>query len=290
MLKQKLEKELKEKLSNKIILITGGAGSLGTSLSEKILHYPINTLRILDINEHSLFTLNRKLNDKRVRPLLGNILDEDRLKMACKGVDIIIHTAAIKNIEISEFNPIETIDVNINGTVNLIKTVIELKPKIFLNISTDKAADASTLYGSTKQLGERLTSWAGSHINSTKFASVRLGNIMNSKGNVFEVWNEEIKNKKPLSITHPNMERFFFTNEEAVNFIFRCLLLSKNGEIYVPKMSSYKIIDLAKKISKKHKVIGLRPGEKMKEILISTDEIKQAKSKSDMWIISPVTG
>lgn len=278
---------LTKELKNKVILVTGGAGSIGSALVERILSYPVKSVRILDIDEHALFKLKRKLNDSRLRMLLGNILDKDRIEMAGKDADIIIHTAAIKNIEISEFNPIETIDVNINGTVNLIKSVINNKPKKFLNISTDKAAESSTLYGTTKQLGEKLTSWAGAHIQSTKFASVRFGNVMETRGNVFEVWDEELKNNKPLSITDPKMKRYFFHIDEAVDFVLNCLTVMNKGEILVPKMKSYNIKDMAKNISTNQKIIGLRSGEKLDEILITETEKQKSIERKDMWIIQP---
>ena len=205
--------------------------------------------------------------------------------MAMNYADIVINAAAIKNIEISEFNPIETINVNINGVINLIQTSIHSKPKKFLNISTDKVADASTLYGTTKQLGERLTSWAGAHIQSSKFASVRLGNVMETRGNVFEIWKEESEGNLPLSITDPRMERYYFHVDEAVNFILNCVVKMKQGEIFIPKMKSYKMIDLASKYSKKHKIIGLRQGEKLNEILMTESEKLIAEERKDMWII-----
>lgn len=205
--------------------------------------------------------------------------------MAVNNVDIIIHAAAIKNIEISEFNPIETIDTNINGTVNLIKSIIKNKPEKFLNLSTDKAANTSTLYGTTKQLSERLTSWAGMHIPETKFGSVRLGNIFETRGNVLEVWNDELRRGESLSITDPTMNRYFVHLDEAVNFILECLLLVNKGEIFVPKMKLYNIKDIANKISKKHKVIGKRQGEKMTEVLITDEEKANAKERKNMWII-----
>jgi FlaA1/EpsC-like NDP-sugar epimerase len=206
--------------------------------------------------------------------------------MAVNEVEIIFHLAAIKNIEISEFNPIETIDTNINGSVNLIKMCMTNKPKKFFNISTDKASNPSTLYGTTKQLSERLTSWAGFHSDHTNFTSIRLGNVMETRGNVFEIWSEELKNNKPLSVTHPSMKRYFFHVNEAVDFILQCLIYAKTGEILVPKMKKYEIKQLADKISKKHKVIGLRQGEKMEEVLISEDEIKIADKKENMWVIN----
>jgi len=283
--KNSFEKILRKELRNKTILITGGGGSIGSQISKKLLEYPVKTVRVFDIDEYSLFRLKRSLKDIRLRYLLGSILDKERVEIAGKDVDIIIHAAAVKNIEISEYNPIETIDVNINGTVNMIKMAIRNKPKKFINISTDKAADSSTLYGTTKQLSERLVSWAGAHIKSTKFSSVRFGNVFESRGNVIEVWKEELKHNKPLSITNPSMNRYFFHIEEAVDFVLQCLPLTKNGEIFVPKMKLYNIKKLALKFSKKHKIIGLRQGEKMEEILITDTERKNAIEKQNMWII-----
>ena len=281
MKKQNSQTKISKILKNKKILVSGGAGSIGTTLVKKLLEYPVHSIRVLDINEHALFELKHEITDSRLRLLLGSILDKDRIEMAGKNVDIVFHTAAIKNIEISEYNPIETIDTNINGTVNMIKMAIRNKVKIFLNISTDKAANPSTLYGTTKQLTERLTSWAGVHNEETKFASVRFGNVMDSRGNVFELW------EKPLSITHALAERYFFKSDEATDFILKCLLAINVGEIFIPKMKSYKIKTLAQKYSKKHKIVGLRQGEKLKETLITKDETKKSLEKSDMWILSP---
>jgi len=278
---------LTKELKNKSILVTGGAGSIGSVLVEMLLKFPIQSIRVLDIDEYALAKLNKKLRDSRLRILLGSILDQDRVDMAADGIDIVFHLAAIKNIEISEFNPIETIDTNVNGTVNLIKMLIKKRPAKFINISTDKAADASTLYGNTKQLGERLTSWAGVHIKGTKSATVRFGNVMESRGNVFEVWNEERKNNKPLSITEPSMKRYFIHSNEVVDFILNSLLIAKSGEIFVPKMETFNIKKLADEISKSQKIIGLRQGEKLEEILMNNEEKIRATEKKDMWIIKP---
>ena len=284
--KARLEKKILSKLKNKTILITGGAGSVGAALTKRILEYPIKQVRLIDIDEHALFRMNHDVNDSRIRYLLGSILDKDRIEMASYKVDIIIHLAAIKNIEISEFNPIETIDANINGTVNLIKMTIKNKPKIFLNISSDKAVDSSTLYGTTKLIGERLTCWAGIHINPpTKFATARFGNVIETRGNVFEIWDKELKNNRSLSITHPKMNRYFFHVNDAANFILQCLPLTNHGEIFVPKMKLYNIKEIATKLSKKQKIIGLRRGEKMNELLLTESEKKIAIKKDNMWII-----
>jgi len=278
---------ISKEFANKTVLITGGAGSIGSQLTKRILEFPVESVRVFDINEHALFQLGRTINDSRLRLLLGNILDKDRLDLAGSNVDLVIHAAAIKNIEISEYNPIETIDININGTVNMIKMIMKNKPKKFLNVSTDKAANPSTLYGTTKQLSERLTSWAGAHIKSTKFATVRFGNVFESRGNVFEIWKEQERKKLPLTITDPAMKRYFFHVDEAINFIMQCLPLIKEGEIFVPKMKLQSIKEMANKISKNHKVIGIRRGEKLQEVLITNEEKQKAKENKNMWIIEP---
>ncbi len=167
----------------------------------------------------------------------------------------------------------------------MIKMTLKNKPSLFLNVSTDKVASSSTLYGSTKQIGERLTQWAAMHIQTTKFASVRFGNVMETRGNVFEVWREESSKNKPLSITHPDMKRYFWHIDEAVDFILQALVNMKQGEIFIPKMKLYKVKDLASKISKNHKIIGLRPGEKLEELLITDDEKNIAIEKNNMWVL-----
>ena len=291
MKKRKQDKgKIAGELKGKTILITGGAGSLGSKLAKKILEYSVKSVRVLDIDEHMLFRLGKEVNDSRLRLLLGNILDTDRVSMAGNEVDLVFHLAAIKNIEISEFNPIETVDANINGTINLIKMAMKDKPKKFINISTDKAVEASTLYGTTKQLGEQLISWAGEHLfHLTKFATVRLGNIIETRGNVFEVWEEEKKKNLPISVTDPSMKRYFFHVDEAVDFILNCLEHVNRGEIFIPKMKNYKISTMANKISKKQKIIGIRQGEKLEEELISNNEKKRAKENKKMWIVRPYT-
>lgn len=285
--KNRQDPKITKELKNKTILITGGAGSIGSLLTKKILQYPVHSVRILDINEHALFLLKREISDKRLRLLLGDIQDSERVEIAGNGTDIIFHAAAIKNIEISEFNPIETINTNVNGTTNLIKMAIKNQPSKFVNISTDKAVEPTTLYGTTKQLSEKLTSWAGAISQNTKFGTIRFANVFESRGNVFEIWNEESNQNLPLSITHRLMKRYFFHADDAVNFILKCLPMINKGKIFVPKMKSYNVINLASKISKKQKIIGLRKGEKLEEILLSKDEQKRSKNLKDMWIINP---
>jgi UDP-N-acetylglucosamine 4,6-dehydratase len=279
------ELTIKNELKNKIILITGGAGSIGSALTAELLNYPVRSIRVFDNDEHSLFQLKQSLNNSKIDLLLGDILDKDRVDYAMKDVDIVIHTAALKNIEITEYNPLQTIDTNVNGTVNLLKMAIKHNPKKFINISTDKVVESSTLYATTKQIGERLTSWAGKHMKNTKFATIRFGNVIETRGNVFEVWKKQSENNQPLSITDPKMKRYFFHMDEATNFIIQCIVQMKTGEIMIPKMKLYKIKDLATKISKKQKIIGFRQGEKLQEVLITDEEKKNAQNRGNMWVI-----
>ena len=279
------ELAIKNELKNKIILITGGAGSIGSALTAELLNYPVRSIRVFDNDEHSLFQLKQSLNNSKIDLLLGDILDKDRVDYAMKDVDIVIHTAALKNIEITEYNPLQTIDTNVNGTVNLLKMAIKHNPKKFINISTDKVVESSTLYATTKQIGERLTSWAGKHMKNTKFATIRFGNVIETRGNVFEVWKKQSENNQPLSITDPKMKRYFFHMDEATNFIIQCIVQMKTGEIMIPKMKLYKIKDLENKISKKQKIIGFRQGEKLQEVLITDEEKKNAQNRGNMWVI-----
>ena len=279
------ELAIKNELKNNIILITGGAGSIGSALTAELLNYPVRSIRVFDNDEHSLFQLKQSLNNSKIDLLLGDILDKDRVDYAMKDVDIVIHTAALKNIEITEYNPLQTIDTNVNGTVNLLKMAIKHNPKKFINISTDKVVESSTLYATTKQIGERLTSWAGKHMKNTKFATIRFGNVIETRGNVFEVWKKQSENNQPLSITDPKMKRYFFHMDEATNFIIQCIVQMKTGEIMIPKMKLYKIKDLATKISKKQKIIGFRQGEKLQEVLITDEEKKNAQNRGNMWVI-----
>jgi len=285
--KNNLDQKLKKELKNKVILVTGGAGSIGSGLVEELLRYPVKSVRVLDNNENGLFHLKRLHNESRLRLFLGNVEDYSRVEIAGNDVDIIFHLAAAKNIEITEYNPIETINTNITGIINLIRMAIKNKPQKFINVSTDKAANPTTLYGSTKQISEYLTSWATAE--KTKFATIRFGNVQETRGNVFEIWNEQAKNNKPLTITNPKMERFFIKKHDAVNWILKCFLLAKDGEIFVPKLKSFKILDLAKSISKKHKIIGLRYGEKISETLITEQEKRISKETKEMWIIKQHT-
>lgn len=274
---------------NVTVLITGGAGSIASEVVSELLLKQVRAVRVFDNNEDALFKLKRRFQgDLRLRLLLGDIRDRERVKMAMKDVDIVIHTAAIKNIEVSEYNAAETCRINIDGTINLIENAMQLGVKRFLFISTDKAAEYSTLYGATKYVGERLTIWASRISTNTVFSAVRFGNVMETRGNVFTVWKKEDAEGKPLSITHPEMKRFFMHIDEAAKFIVSTVENMESGYTYIPKMRFYRLKDLAEAFNKGKtgvNLIGLRSGEKMEEVLFTSHEQTKLEDCGSHWKI-----
>lgn len=276
---------------NKVVLVTGGAGSIGSVLVKKIVSGSPNSVRILDSSEYNLWKLKRDLQDngsESVRLLLGDIRNKERVDFAMKGVDVVFHLAAIKNIYISEYNPFELIDTNIGGLEKIIASALKYKPERFLFISSDKAVNPTSMYGMTKTIGEQLISWADSISKETVFSSLRFGNVQQSSGNVFEIWEEQRRKGLPLTVTDERMERYFFDINECVDFIIRAGYLSvSKGEIFVPNMKEYRVIDMAREISNNIKITGIRKGEKLKEMLMTVEEKKKAKPIDDfsIWVI-----
>ena len=258
------------------LLITGGAGSLGKCLTNQFL-LAGDTVRVLDINEAELASLSHP----NLRRLYGNVCDPKRVELAMREADAVIHTAAIKNISISEYNPEEAIKTNVLGTQNIIDASLAHKVPYNIFISSDKAVYPTTLYGTTKLMGEHLWKWAQEIQVGQKFCIFRPGNFHESRGNVFEVWEQQHQAGLPLTLTDENMERYFIETERAAELVRHVLGMMQGktlagGEVVVPKMKTHKILDLlrAKYPGEKYKVIGLRKGEKLKEILSAKDENK----------------
>lgn len=271
---------------NKTVLVSGGAGSIGSAVVKKLVEFDVHSIRVLDNNEYALFKMKRSLENPKLRLLLGDIRDRERVEMAVDGVDIILHFAAVKNIEISEYNPIEAIKTNVDGTINLIEASLKSRPERFLYISSDKAVSYTSLYGATKFLGEKLTIWANKIQDRTLFSCARLGNVYESRGNVFELWDEQKARGEPLTLTHPDMRRFFMHLDEATHFIISAVEMMKGGEIFVPQMKEEQILELAKKLYGNNiKFIGPRPGEKIREELMTPEERKIAKEENGIWVI-----
>jgi len=280
-------------LDNKVILITGGTGSFGKKCTEIILNnYKPKRLIIFSRDELKQYEMKQVFNEKDypcMRYFIGDIRDKDRLYRAFHGVDYIIHAAALKQVPALEYNPFEGIETNIIGAQNIIDAAIDREVKKVIFISTDKAVNPINLYGATKLCAEKLfvagNSYAG---GTTKFSVVRYGNVVGSRGSVIPLF-LKYKQTGKLPITDFRMTRFWITLEQGVNFTLSCLEKMHGGEIFVPKIPSMKIVDLAKAICPKCKLEtnGIRPGEKINEVLISKDESRRAIDMGSFFVIKP---
>ena len=276
---------------NKNILITGGTGSFGQKFVETLINnFNFKKLAIFSRDELKQFEMSKKFKDKRLRFLIGDIRDYNRINYALNDIDYIVHAAALKQVPTAEYNPSEFIKTNIIGSENIINAAIANKVQKVISLSTDKAAAPINLYGATKLVADKLFTSANNMVGSRKiiFSSVRYGNVLNSRGSVIPIFNELNKKKKPLLITNKETTRFFLSLEQGTNFVIDCLSKMKGGEIFVPKIPSMKIIDLADYISpmSKKKIIGLRPGEKIHEVMIQADELNVIEFKN-FFIIKP---
>lgn len=277
-------------VQDKTVLVTGGAGSLGSILTRRLLEQRAGVVRVLDSDEYGLAKLKRTLGQQpevadRLRLLLGDIRDVDRLRLAMRECSLVYHCAAIKNLEVSEYNPIEACKTNIAGTSNLVEAAFETRPEKFVFVSSDKAVHFSTLYGATKFAGEKIVLWANGVQDNTKFTVVRPGNFLQSRGNVFEIWAEQLSQGKPLTITHPEMRRYFLSIEEAADFLLTVTQRMQGGEIYIPKMREEKILDLALSKSRDLVQVGIRPGEHLKEQLYTEEERALLKEEDGFFVI-----
>lgn len=274
----------------KALLITGGAGTLGSALVERLA--PIcKVIRILDENETGLFWLEQKLLQyKNLRFLIGDIKDKERLKRAVENIDIFINCAALKHVHLSEYSPFETIKSNVYGLQNCIDvTLDEYNVEKFIHISSDKAIEARGVYGVSKLLGEWLVLDAENYKGDRKttFSVVRPVNYWKSRGSVMEVWEKQKAENKPLTVTHPDMYRYFFeTLDDAVDFTLKAVCKAKGGDIFVPaNVKEYRILDLAKQVSDNIVFTGLRQGEVLRHKIMSEEEEKIAIRDEDLWVI-----
>lgn len=281
------------KFKNKILLITGGTGSFGQFLVEYLLQnkFPLKKIIIYSRDELKQFEMKKKFDEKKytqLRYFIGDIRDLNRLKLAVRDTDYIIHAAALKQVPTAEYNPIEFIKTNIYGAQNLIEACLESKVSRVIALSTDKASSPINLYGATKLCSDKLFITANNIIGkqNIKFGVVRYGNVMGSRGSVLDTFLEQ-KEKGVISITDKNMTRFNISLRECANITLNALVLLKGGEIFVPKIPSFKILDLAKAICPncKIKITGTRPGEKIHEEMISYYDSGATIEKNKYYII-----
>ena len=279
-------------LKNKNVLITGGTGSFGRKMISKLLSTKVNKIIVYSRDELKQSEMMEEIQDNRLRYFIGDVRDLPRLKLASNNIDLLIHAAALKQVPSSEYNPNECIKTNIQGAVNVIEASLENNVSKVIALSTDKASNPINLYGATKLASDKLFVSSNNLVGTkkTRFAVVRYGNVIGSRGSVTKVFNTFIEsNKNYLPITHRDMTRFWITLEEGVNFVINSFERMIGGEIFIPKIPSIKITDLAKAMAPNYKIkyIGIRPGEKMHELLFSKDESINVLDYKKFYIIKP---
>ena len=279
---------------NKKILITGGTGSLGTALTKRLLNLNVDTVRIYSRNESKQILMESEILDDRIRYLIGDVRDLPRLEKALEGIDIVFHAAALKHVPVIEYNPFEAIKTNVLGTQNLIDACLKENVETVVGIGTDKAVSPLNTYGATKLLMEKLLTTAQNYLDidkyRTKFLAVRYGNVLGSSGSVLPKFVSQIKKKQKITITDPNMTRFSLTMDEALDFILKSTSIGKGTEVFVPKLKSYSINGLKESLfelleNTGEVIISLRPGEKMHETLLNSDELRYVWELDDEYVL-----
>jgi FlaA1/EpsC-like NDP-sugar epimerase len=280
---------------DKVILITGGTGFLGRNLVSAILPFSPASIRLFSRDETKHHKISEEFGDPaELRSLVGDVRDFQRLKKAMHGVDYVIHAAAMKRLDLIEYNVEESIKTNILGTLNVVNACLETGVKKAVFISTDKACSPVNTYGACKFVGERIFTESNFSKGSseTVFTCVRYGNVLESTGSVIPLFLRKIKNKQEIPLTHPEMTRFIITPQQAVELVLKAIRYSIGGEIFVPRLPAFKIIDLISVLQEKMLsncktgVIGLRPGEKIHEQMLNESEIPMSYCFEDMLIIT----
>lgn len=289
---------MKGVFEGKDILVTGGCGSIGSEIVKQLLKYNPEKIRVFDNNESNLFHLGQELVTDKIRLLIGDIRDRNRVQRAVKGADIVFHTAALKHVSLCEYNPFEAVSTNVIGTENLISAAIDNNVKKFIGISTDKAVNPINTMGATKLLSEKIIVDTALSQIDTKFCCVRFGNVLDSVGSVIPIFRKQIENGGPLTITDKEMSRYFMTKSDAISLVLKAAEVTRGGEIFVLKMSALKVIDLAQamaeELAPKHghkpkdiklRFIGARFGEKMHESLMTQEESVYSEDMGIMYVI-----
>lgn len=275
-------------LSGTTVLVTGATGSFGTEFIRTVLErHDVKAIRAFSRDELKQGELRQKVDDSRLRLLLGDVRDLERLRLATRGVDVIIHAAALKQVPALEYNPFEAIRTNVLGTQNVITAAIENRVREVMGLSTDKAVAPTNLYGASKLCSERLLAQAGAYSDDTFFAAVRYGNVVGSRGSVVPIFREQALTGV-VTITDERMTRYWITLAEAVDFVLSSLArLEYGGEVFVPKIPSARVVDIAEALApgSERMVTGIRPGEKLHETLLTEDESRHAYDAGDRYII-----
>lgn len=280
-------------LNGKIILVTGGTGSFGQKFTEVILEqYKPKVVRIFSRDELKQWEMEKKFKGcKRLRFFIGDIRDKERVERAMDGADIVVHAAALKQVPSCEYNPLEAIKTNILGAQNIINAAIDHNIEKIIALSTDKAVNPVNLYGSTKMCMEKLFVAANSYVGEkrrTRMSCVRYGNVVGSRGSVIPLFKKQ-RDAGMITITDKRMTRFWITLEQGARFVIKCMEIMQGGEVFIPKIPSLNILDLAKEIAPNCKInfIGIRPGEKVHECLLTEDEARHSSEFKDYYVVEP---
>lgn len=276
----------------KIVLITGGTGSWGNELTRQLIMRNPAEIRIFSRGELAQVNMKRKFNHERLKFIIGDVRDEEAVDKACQNVDYIFHLAALKHVNICEEQPYEAIKTNIDGTANVIAAAVKNKVKKVIDVSTDKAVSPLNLYGMTKAVGERLIIQANKLTPDTRFVCIRAGNVLGSNGSVVPLFIEQIRKFNKITITDTEMTRFFLTLPEAIQLLFKAAEVSFGGETFVVKMPSCRIVELAQILIEIFGgemtgtvITGLRPGEKINEVLLSYYETGNSYYYDDNYFL-----
>ncbi|MEK4698579.1 UDP-N-acetylglucosamine 4,6-dehydratase (inverting) [Solibacillus sp. FSL R7-0668] len=277
-------------LKNKTILVTGGTGSFGKKFIRKALTIGVKKIIVFSRDELKQYEMKQDFQDERIRFFIGDVRDKDRLYRAFDGVDIVIHAAAMKHVDACEYNPFEAVKTNIHGAQNIIEAAIDRGVEKVIALSTDKACSPVNLYGATKLASDKLFVAANAYVGEkkTRFAVVRYGNVVGSRGSVVPFF-KKIRETGVVPITDERMTRFWITLEQGVQFVLDNLERMYGGEIFVPKIPSMNIMDLAKAIAPecKTEIVGIRPGEKLHEAMIMEDDARHTLEYPTYYVISP---
>lgn len=277
-------------LKDKVVLVTGGTGSFGKKFIGKALTLGVKKIIVFSRDELKQYEMKQEFQDERIRFFIGDVRDKDRLYRAFDGVDIVIHAAAMKHVDACEYNPFEAVKTNIHGAQNIIEAAIDRGVEKVIALSTDKACSPVNLYGATKLASDKLFVAANAYVGEkkTRFAVVRYGNVVGSRGSVVPFF-KKIKDTGKLPITDERMTRFWITLDQGVQFVLDNLGRMYGGEIFVPKIPSMKVTDLAKAIAPECEieVIGIRPGEKLHEAMIMEDDARHTLEFDGYYVIQP---
>jgi len=278
-------------LNDKVILVTGGTGSFGRMFAATVLkHHTPRKLIVFSRDELKQSEMQRDFSGPHLRYFIGDVRDLERLRRAMRGVDIVVHAAAMKQVPACEYNPFEAVKTNVLGAANVIEAAIDAGVKKVLAISTDKAVNPVNLYGATKLCAEKLfvqgNSYAGE--SGTRFSCARYGNVVGSRGSVIPLFTEQ-RQTGTVTVTDERMTRFWFTLQQGVDFVIHCIGAMQGGEIFVPKIPSMRILDLVKAIAPDSEIrlTGIRAGEKIHEVLVSEDESHHTFEHDAFYVITP---